>query len=164
MRITLLRAGPNDQDDVLASIGQYDPPLAHQPRRPRECHVASTMLPHISLQTAWTSLNSGKLSVEQIEFCLRAGLPRGRRRAPVFSWKCAMSCWPAPSSARGHPAEIAADCARPNESNPLLSLLLGHAVITEINRSMSRSVLYRYGDTRMLPSRMATITFSLRSF
>ena len=38
-----------------------------------------------------------------------------------------------------------------------------HVVITEIRRSMSRSVLKRYGETRMLPSRRLTMTFSLRS-
>ncbi len=38
-----------------------------------------------------------------------------------------------------------------------------HAVTTEIKRSMSRSVLYRCGETRMLPCRRLVMTPALRS-
>ena len=59
-------------------------------------------------------------------------------------------------------SEISADGARADNGNPGPRFGFAHGVITLTRRSMSRSVLYRCGETRMLPSRKLTMTFSLR--
>src|SRR6266478_10245599 len=64
--------------------------------------------------------------------------------------------------ARQQSAEISPHGARTNNGNLWPVLLRGHGVTTLISRSMSRSVLYKYGETRMLPSRKLTTTFSFR--
>src|SRR5258708_872739 len=65
---------------------------------------------------------------------------------------------------RKHPAEVTADGACSNNGNFWPIVLRRHVVMTEMRRSSSRSVLYRWGETRMLPSRRLTITFSSPSF
>src|SRR6266566_3533562 len=64
--------------------------------------------------------------------------------------------------ARQQSAKVSAHGARANDRNFWPVFLRGHGVTTLISRSMSRSVLYKYGDTRMLPSRKLTTTFSFR--
>src|SRR5438270_572852 len=59
-------------------------------------------------------------------------------------------------------SKISADGAGTDDGNSGPRLRFAHGVITLMSRSMSRSVLYRCGETRMLPSRRLTITFSLR--
>src|SRR5260370_16106353 len=64
--------------------------------------------------------------------------------------------------ARQQSAEVSAHGPRTNHRNLWPPSLFGHGVTTPMSRSMSRSVLYRWGETRMLPSRRLTTTFSLR--
>src|SRR5690349_16449879 len=59
-------------------------------------------------------------------------------------------------------SKISADGARTDDGNPGPRPRFGHGVITLIRRSMSRSVLYKCGETRIFPSRKLTMTFSLR--
>src|ERR1700720_3799056 len=76
-----------------------------------------------------------------------------RRAADHHDWR---------ARASQHAPEIAADRASSDDGDFGPSVRRRHAVITEMRRSMSRSVLYRYGETRMLPSRKLTMMFSLR--
>src|SRR6267378_1370675 len=76
-------------------------------------------------------------------------------------------CGPANHHHRGaraseQAAEVTAYGARSDDGDFWPGFLGCHAVITLIRRSMSRSVLYRCGETRMLPSRKLTTTFSFR--
>ena len=65
--------------------------------------------------------------------------------------------------ARQQSAEVSAYGACTNDGNFWPVFLGGHGVTTLISRSMSRSVLYKCGETRMFPSRRLTITFSFRN-
>src|SRR6267378_3808617 len=65
--------------------------------------------------------------------------------------------------AREQAAEVTAYGAGTYDGNSWPGFRGCHAVITLMSRSMSRSVLYRCGETRMFPSRKLTITFSSRS-
>src|SRR6266852_6703737 len=64
------------------------------------------------------------------------------------------------AGARQQSAEVTAHGARSDDGNSWPGFRGCHAVITLIRRSMSRSVLYRCGETRMFPSRKLTTTFS----
>src|SRR5258708_10800589 len=64
--------------------------------------------------------------------------------------------------ARQQSTEVATHGPRANDRNFWPALLPAHGVTTLMSRSMSRSLLYKCADTRMLPSRRLTTTFSFR--
>src|SRR4029077_17162963 len=59
---------------------------------------------------------------------------------------------------RQQSSEVSAHSPRPNDGNLWPGFLLAHGVTTLMSRSMSRSVLYKCGETRMFPSRKLTTT------